>query len=408
MTTVQELIDKYGIDKSNAQRMVEQYEKKVGTEHGEFLITDITYKGNQVREIELTCRKCNTKLIKTFTHENKWRDLIHHCPECRREEREKKKAAEAERKDEENRSRVGENVGDYCITKYENGRYTLRCRECGAEKTVKKGVLLNRNVDGHCSKHYVQKIKYDESYIGQKNNRLTVVAITKDNQGKKAFFCNCDCGGSTIVKPIFWETGKVKGCGCLIGGQPILDHTPDKDRLRKIINGMKQRCYNPKNDKYSIYGGRGITICDEWLSDSEEFVRWALENGYKESLSIDRIDVDGNYEPSNCRWATAKEQANNRRPSWQWKLERKYDYKGIPCTLAEYRRLKDNEDTEEEKKLLFLQKKTEKMLYRRLEDSFTIEGAYLWVEAWLKRMIKGYTKCQDQQQTKREVQSYSA
>ena len=77
---------------------------------------------------------------------------------------------------------------------------------------------------------------------------------------------------------------------------------------------MKQRCYNPNNDNYPNYGGRGISICDEWLNDREAFISWALSHGYSNDLSIDRIDVNGNYKPSNCRWATDELQRNNQRP----------------------------------------------------------------------------------------------
>lgn len=84
-------------------------------------------------------------------------------------------------------------------------------------------------------------------------------------------------------------------------------------RLHKILIGMKQRCNN-KNDKdYYRYGGRGIKVCEEWNSSTESFVEWALNNGYSDNLSIDRIDVNGDYTPSNCKWATSTEQVRNRR-----------------------------------------------------------------------------------------------
>lgn len=85
-------------------------------------------------------------------------------------------------------------------------------------------------------------------------------------------------------------------------------------RLSSIYQGMKQRCYNTKRPNYKYYGGRGIVICDEWLNSPQAFYNWAMANGYQENLTIDRINTDGNYEPQNCRWASFKEQAANKRP----------------------------------------------------------------------------------------------
>ena len=105
------------------------------------------------------------------------------------------------------------------------------------------------------------------------------------------------------------------------------------DELRKIklaYKNMKDRCYNPKNVSFTHYGARGIVVCDEWLNDRESFISWALSNGHDKSLSIDRIDVNGNYEPSNCRWATQSEQHNNERRNVV------ITYNGISKTLTEW------------------------------------------------------------------------
>ena len=123
----------------------------------------------------------------------------------------------------------------------------------------------------------------------------------------------CDCGNLAEVSLPNLRSGTTKSCGCLNIEKRKVTHTKHgkyKSRLNKIYRDIKKRCNNSNNKDY---GGRGIKVCDAWLNDFMSFYDWAYENGYQEDLTIDRIDVDGDYEPSNCRWATVKQQQRNKR-----------------------------------------------------------------------------------------------
>lgn len=122
------------------------------------------------------------------------------------------------------------------------------------------------------------------------------------------WLCKCECGNEKYIRKNELVRGKIRSCGC-----NHYTHITENRKLIKVLVGMKQRCYNPNVPYYKNYGGRGIKICEEWLNDSKKFYEWAENNGYKEGLTIDRINVDGDYEPTNCRWATYKEQNNNKR-----------------------------------------------------------------------------------------------
>lgn len=162
-----------------------------------------------------------------------------------------------------------------------------------------------------------------EFWRGKKFGRLTVIGFehVPTSRGSTAWYwiCRCDCGTIISAQPSRIRSGHTASCGCYKRDQTIAynqtakkKHGGRKDRLYYIWRGMKSRCCCPTNKNYERWGGRGISVCDEWVDDYAAFKAWALSNGYTDSLSIDRIDVNGNYCPENCRWATQIEQQRNK------------------------------------------------------------------------------------------------
>lgn len=209
-----------------------------------------------------------------------------------------------------------------------------RCKcDCGNEITVKSLNLRNGHVSscGCYRKEFASK-KIDD-LTGLKFGKLKVLeradnCISPSGQPKTAWKCQCDCGKMIIVRARSLKLGKTKSCGCIVNTQNGLSHTKQYVVWKQMIS----RCQNIYDQAYNDYGGRGINVCPEWQGEHgfENFYKWCEESGRTDNLTIDRINVNGNYEPSNCRWATMKEQQNNRRDNHF------LDFMGEKRTIAEW------------------------------------------------------------------------
>lgn len=200
--------------------------------------------------------------------------------------------------------------------KHPKRKYWFCKCECGNTKEVDSWAL-RKGFAKTCGCHKVA----NEEMIGNKYGKLTVLKQINDLDKSKYFLCRCDCGNEKEVTKGNLIHGLVKSCGCLLGKH--LDeyrvnganykHGLTNSKIYNIWSGMKRRTTDPKQENYKNYGGRGITVCDEWLDDFQSFYDWSMNNGYKEGLSIERVDTNGNYDPSNCRWIEPIDQYYNKR-----------------------------------------------------------------------------------------------
>lgn len=335
MNTFQNLIDN-GIEPHTAQDMLDGYSKRIGTMNGVYEITDITYDFTERgKDVTLKCSLCSREIHRMMiSGRNKWSELIKSCP-CQKtekaridkEEFEKSKKIKKDKIQSDGVSMIGSFCGDYKIIGFEFLKdvpiFTLECTKCRDITTANyQRVKNNAKTYSKCHKHG-NTVKYDESYIGMKKNFLTVKEIARfPKSGHRAFLCECDCGNRKLIEPVHWERGIVKSCGCkrseLLSEILSKENPVNGIRIYRVYMGMKSRCYNPNSDSYRNYGARGISVCDEWLNDFWKFYEWAYANGYDENAewgecTIERKDVNGNYEPSNCEWITIQQQQRNKR-----------------------------------------------------------------------------------------------
>lgn len=151
-----------------------------------------------------------------------------------------------------------------------------------------------------------------DDLVGMKFGRLTPIEYIS----KRGWICRCDCGNTTIAKTQWLKEKRMVSCGCYkneMRAKHSYKHGGWHNPLYKVWWGMKERCQNKNHKAYHRYGGRGITICKEWLDDYKTFEKWALNAGYEKGLTVERIDNDKGYSPDNCKMATRKEQSRNMR-----------------------------------------------------------------------------------------------
>lgn len=327
MNSLQELQEKYGINEQTAVRMITEYKNKIGEKNGDYIITDIIYIGNKTKIVEETCSQCGAVITREMINgRNKWSELQKFCQNEQKERKEERlfikqqnikneRSKKIECKRNALLNEVGKTYGEFTIISTDCiSSLMAKCNICGVEKSMNYDFITSgMRKDFICHKHRQTVERFTEDFIGKKNNMLEVIGITHNAiTGKKEFICKCECGKTTTIKPTLWEQGKVVSCGCYQENRSM-NADPEK-RIKGIYRGMICRCYNSKSKDYKMYGARGISICDEWLNNFDKFLQWSMDNGYENTRTIDRIDSNGNYEPSNCRWTTYHVQNSNHRP----------------------------------------------------------------------------------------------
>lgn len=195
-------------------------------------------------------------------------------------------------------------------TKQGKAAWFCRC-DCGATSVATRSHLIGGNTKSCGCAHPKKRL----DLTGRTYGRLTVIAPADSIGGMTMWRCLCQCGAEVAVRTSSLRAGNTNSCGCLKNDSIraiSTIHGLSSWRIYKIWTGMKSRCSNPNNSHFSNYGGRGIAVCQEWGS-FEAFYDWALTNGYQDDLTIERLDVNKNYEPVNCAWIPKSQQSYNTR-----------------------------------------------------------------------------------------------
>ena len=269
--------------------------------------------------------------------------------------------------------------------KHGNILWFCQC-ECGGTALV-TSYRLTKGISKSCGCLYKDMMK-DRTLdlVGKRFGRLVVLSQAgRDKNGRMLWLCQCDCGNKVKVSGGALKR-TTKSCGCyrrdyMSKRQKI--HGKRNTRIYNIWTQMKKRCYNKNFTYYKDYGGRGIEVCEEWKNNFQAFDKWAMQNGYRDDLMIDRIDNDGNYEPSNCRWVDTYEQSNNKRSNVN------ITYMGKTQTLAQWCRELGLDYKVINERNCVNRNRTPEELFKPIgftKDMITYKGKTLCLAEWCKEL----------------------
>jgi len=236
--------------------------------------------------------------------------------------------------------------GNGYYTKGGQYKTTWICRcDCGNVKEITSEKIRKGSTQscGCVRKQKIANVNFDD-ITGMKFGRLTVIRFLQPEERedwRRQWLCRCECGNEIQVNSSKLRNGHTRSCGCIIVekiGNLNKKYLNSNKRLYSVYRGMLARCYDSKYASYNAYGGRGIQVCKEWKEDYDTFAKWAFESGYDKNAvygdcTLDRINVDGNYCPENCRWVNSVIQQNNRRDNLY------AEYQGKVHTCMEWSRI---------------------------------------------------------------------